>query len=1625
MSTESFDDFVGASPPSEEVAAGQPLTGETVSAADFIGKPPKSKPLPGFTGRVTEVGKDFATSLVTEPVETLDGFLRELTQGTIQFATIPANVLVASANAARTRGGGYFDRWRKLYDYYQGMTNDYAARSTTALWGDETPTMAKGGAVLRLPGEAIQAAGDSAYENVAAAEQALTGQQEVVAPAVGAAAQTAVTAAMLLGPRAIGKRLAGKPKPGKGPYAPPDLGPVLPPQNRLPPGARVPEGAPEQIGTPAKRIEGQPTPQLPYDGTIFVDSNGRQVLDPAAPRKPTKDVTPVPSTETQNPAGGPVYVSPRGRAALDPTKLPRAHSVTRNAPEISNGKRHSVWENSAAILEENVPPGWIGQLDAGMVLRQAAVRGDPRVRSVFEKLAPLLDKVPVVFQPKPEVGGSGVVNGFYDPDSHVISVRSTLKPGIMMGTLVHEAVHAATSRYMQLAPTSPFSQSVTLLLTEALQRAQKMTRIRGVDYTSQYGLTHPEEFVSEALSNTTFQRFLAVSEGFKSKGAEEARSRRFLGEPTTAMARQIAELFGLKNPKYPSKLLNDVIAQVGILIEEQDFRKGELQKAIDDHRSQYEGLTWTPESRPDLVKAPERMQKGPGPQPLQLPDHGKALTEEEIDVLGDPEAIVAKQLGVPPKNLDVAFLRTPADYQGYYDKGWTIYRMEEMDGSLTKINPHEEGFDAESAVAVQAHRGNNTELSKKRVAKALKSAQKGSWGKTDPERFRNVEKHLTPEQLKELERLRGITAAEALADALRESQKHVSAKALARDAWGMESDPVVYMHAGIPVTKASIEAAFRLGKNALGKIPGWKEATDRIETYWTQILMTVSPEGLGPEAKTAAATVAKGLANEARKTSQYVHRSADRRAFWEQRAAEVADFLNKFERGQTFADPTLNKVAEGYREWAKEIYEQDMRTGFDYEPIDNYLAHIFENSEGVAEFFTRKYGSKWNNPGFIKDRGFDLYSQAIAAGFKPKFTNPEDIMLARQHASDVAQMRVEIFQELEGYGLAVKVKKGDTQGPDNFPSTQWRSPTGQRYWVHNNASAILHNAFNTRSLWNLEGMGGDAFRGMMWLKNSLVPIQLGFSLFHPLHVATIANAAGIVRASKELFAGTISPQGWMKEMVESLFYKELLTETGGQLATLFGKAPRSGHRLLHAYQGKIADAELTAADRVALSVMAEGGFIPEMSTQYKTTAIQNFKDALARRSLKAGWWAVWALPQALQYPMFQVWIPSMKITSYLKDVQAAVRANPDLLADMDLRQQTFRAIAKNVDNRYGEMAYNTLFWNRMAKDIGVGSMLSLGWQLGFLREYGGALMDVGQFAGTGTSKIKQIASGRMDRPMFVTAYTLQALAYGGLLTYLMSGDMPETLMDYLFPKIGEKNADGSEKRVGTMFYPNEFYKIHKHMEHEGAVAGLAQTIANKASPAIGFAKEWATGVDALGREVIDPDSPLVTRLGQKLTHAFSALTPLSLQNLGASPKENVLSVAGFTPAPKYVTETTTQGAIKSTYLKYYGGKRTAYEKATVSDASRRLRNVFEAGDIVKYSKLLDQIRSQYELTDAEVARLERRIQGNAEDPYVSMFKRLDEKQQTRLLEKMTPEEVALYLPAAKKSIQANFVEKGA
>ena len=423
---------------------------------------------------------------------------------------------------------------------------------------------------------------------------------------------------------------------------------------------------------------------------------------------------------------------------------------------------------------------------------------------------------------------------------------------------------------------------------------------------------------------------------------------------------------------------------------------------------------------------------------------------------------------------------------------------------------------------------------------------------------------------------------------------------------------IIYFNMGVPVTRAHIEMAFNLTNKLISKVPGVEIAKAKMAGLYENYIELFNPEAKGAPARTAGAAIASNFFEQTHREHVVWQQGKERRIYWQKMGPEASmDFINKFEKGQKLLNPIQEKARLAYKNWAADILAQDMKTGFTYDPVDHYMPHLFQDGEGVLRFMQKRYGNRWADPGFIKERGFDLYQEAIDAGFTPKFVNPEEIMQARQQASDIAALRTDLLADLERKGVAQRAPKGAAKPPAGFSPNSRRSPTGQRYWVRSEADALMYNAFDSKSLWNDQGTAGlrkaagPVFRGYMELKNKIVPIKLMASLFHPMHVIHIDAAAELTRSSK-LALGAPSlehTRDFMLSMATATPF------TPGSLYRSLWDNPKTGYPVLRVFQGKRDFASLSDADKAAYKDLAEGGLVPTRPREETSSSAQRMVDS--------------------------------------------------------------------------------------------------------------------------------------------------------------------------------------------------------------------------------------------------------------------------------------------------------------------------------------------------------------------------------------------------------------------------------
>ena len=192
-----------------------------------------------------------------------------------------------------------------------------------------------------------------------------------------------------------------------------------------------------------------------------------------------------------------------------------------------------------------------------------------------------------------------------------------------------------------------------------------------------------------------------------------------------------------------------------------------------------------------------------------------------------------------------------------------------------------------------------------------------------------------------------------------------------------------------------------------------------------------------------------------------------------------------------------------------------------------------------------------------------------------------------------------------------------------------------------------------------------------------------------------------------------------------------------------------------------------------------------------------------------------------------------------------------------------------IENRLGEeLTYDNLFWNKIAKDLAMLSVRSVGWTLGTLREIGGGIGDV-------VAQPINALRGKpvnLNRLSYLAALVTVNAVMSAVYQKLKTGKGPDQLTDYFFPKNGESDEAGNAQRVSWPTYVKDVYHFATHP---------LRTLQNKVAPIWSAFAEMIHNQDFYRTQIRNPDDPLVKQLGEAAKGAAEQAVPIGVRNTGA------------------------------------------------------------------------------------------------------------------------------------------------
>jgi GGDEF domain-containing protein/2'-5' RNA ligase len=721
---------------------------------------------------------------------------------------------------------------------------------------------------------------------------------------------------------------------------------------------------------------------------------------------------------------------------------------------------------------------------------------------------------------------------------------------------------------------------------------------------------------------------------------------------------------------------------------------------------------------------------------------------------------------------------------------------------------------------------------------------------------------------------------------------------------------------------------------------------------------------------------------------------------------QVVNFIDSIERGD------MQSIPEKYRQLAQglhTLFESDRLELQRLDPellknfYENYFPHIWGQSGKVARQMRAQAGegkSLFGAGSFLKHRTIypPTFKEGIALGLEPKTWNPVDMALMKHAEIQRYIFGLETVQRMKAEGLARFYKSANDAPPgwvpldDRFATVTRRNDQGELVLMgHYYAPADAAKPFNNFVSRGLQGRS-SALDAAFALNNSMNAVQLGLSAFHATASVLHSAVADVALGLQQMSQGRI-----------------------GEGAAHIGRAAVPGLSAARAIRAgslvgrEYLDPGSAARYEAEAEWAARAGGRPEQSLTLTPPKWRQLTEDIRQRNWgRAGKGALPAALDAAGSWLMHGMVPRIKLGVF-QDMAANIlkEAGRNNWGDREVRAQMQKAWDA-VDNRFGQMVYDNLFWHRTALDAARLGVRSVGWNLGSAREYGGGAADAAR-------AFARAVSGRKPELTARTAFTLATPIYFAMATavmdYLLTGHGPDEkkhgLAAYFFP----------EKADGTLMSFPGYMKDWYAFGHDPVGTAI-----HKASPMLTTLASMMQNKDYYGDKIRNVDDPMVRQAWDAAKYLGEQYVPFSVRSIqeqrekagggllatlgGKSKGEmGVLGYAGFQPATLAVQDTPAMNLARHYEDEAPEAPRTA-ESREHGKEYRALVEGLREGNLDE-QKLEEAFKSG-KLNGRDWKRAKREA---FETPLASAVSRLSLPQAVEVWKKATPEERAGLAPA--------------
>lgn len=494
-------------------------------------------------------------------------------------------------------------------------------------------------------------------------------------------------------------------------------------------------------------------------------------------------------------------------------------------------------------------------------------------------------------------------------------------------------------------------------------------------------------------------------------------------------------------------------------------------------------------------------------------------------------------------------------------------------------------------------------------------------------------------------------------------------------------------------------------------------------------------------------------------------------------------------------------------------------------------------------------------------------------------------------------------------GKFAKVPDGMTWLNDAISRVYFPAPQGVvepgRYAAEQGFGRLLNN-YLSRDFIRQAQLG----RSLLWLKNSTTSLELALSLFHGVFetLETVGSNVGL-GLQKLINRGVLG--GDVKAILDG--FKDIITAptspiSGNSLGASIRKAAGDPDKFFATDEGKKLLKVFPRAREMIDDLFAGGWKPTELEQDWKNNSVRAFIDAIgdlkagtSSNYIGAGLRAFPAFNEILMKPLFDYYIPNLKVAQFFREYDEALRQNERKLANGELtRSALARQVWRFVEDRFGELNYDTLFWNNNFKTAMQLMFRSVTWKLGSVEAFAGA------FSGQGREFINAMRERRapeLHRNMaWLFGMFLLTATLGVVISKTLGKKDPQNLTDVVFPQIDQKDP---HVRVSIPTY----FKDMVHLLHSPTGYVTASM-----SGWIGRVADLLRNKDYYGVQIRNTDDPATKQALQMGKFVGETLLPFSVRgykNLSAAQVDStrkLLATVGVVPAPRYIGQTKAERA---------------------------------------------------------------------------------------------------------------------